>query len=176
MARSIGRLALQSLSCLDFLLWLLADTVLLCFVWRESPLSPFNVFLAGHSPPLPLPYIYRSHFGLISTSNAEAVGHSISTLCMLSMPALAFFPPLQTLLKQPRLLTWQEERSHRRSPEVILMPCRKAFGSDGMPSKQIHFVTTLLLYFFLFGAFVKSIYFGYKLEYSILCTMTVEYQ
>ncbi|XP_008274412.1 microtubule-associated serine/threonine-protein kinase 4 [Stegastes partitus] len=38
-----------------------------------------------------LPHICRLPLGLISSGRAEAVGHSINTLCMLSVPALPFF-------------------------------------------------------------------------------------
>lgn len=38
-----------------------------------------------------LPHICRLPLGLISSGRAEAVGHSISTLCMLSVPAFPFF-------------------------------------------------------------------------------------
>lgn len=91
-----GRLALQGLSCLDFLLWLLADTVFTALYrgnWLFLPL----MFPSQVVPLLCLSYICRSPFGLISSSNAEAAGHSISTLCMLSVPALTlpffFFSP-----------------------------------------------------------------------------------
>lgn len=62
-----------------------------------------------------LPYICRLPLGLISSDRAEAVGHSISTLCMLSVPALPFSPFfLQRQRKKPQLPTCQEEMSHRQ--------------------------------------------------------------
>lgn len=70
---------------------------LLCFMWRgidravqpglflSLPLSSQAISL------LCLPYICRLPLGLISSGGAEAVGHSISTPCMLSVPTLPFF-------------------------------------------------------------------------------------
>ena len=68
-----------------------------CFVWMElTELRKTSVFLSsvlssqGMSL-LCLPYICRLPLGLISSGRAKAVGHSISALCMLSVPALPFF-------------------------------------------------------------------------------------
>lgn len=78
------------------LLWLWADGffALLCMEGidrAEKPDFLSSVLSSQVMSLLCLPYICRLPLGLISSGRAEAVGHSISALCMLSVPALPFF-------------------------------------------------------------------------------------
>lgn len=76
---------------LSSLLWLWTDGffALLCMGGIDS-FFPYRS-LHRPCPSSAVPYICRLPLGLISSGRAEAVGHSISTLCMLSVPALPFF-------------------------------------------------------------------------------------
>lgn len=73
--------------------------------------------------------------GLISSGGAEAVGHSISTLCMLSVPASPFFSPkAEETTSAAHLPGGNESRS---TPglllEAVLWLCSKATGRTVCP-------------------------------------------
>lgn len=151
------------LSWLDILTPLALDRWILC-----TALYGGNWFVPCRSLRRPVSSsacldIGRLPLGLISSGGAEAAGHSISTLCMLSVPASPFFyfffPPKAKQTTSAAHLPGgnESQTTPGRFPEALLWLCSRATGKKNcLLSKltwnlMLNNVALSLFLFLLFG-------------------------